>query len=304
MTLLRPDIFGAQCPWYGPLFAEFRCVMNTGMIGFKPGEYELIGYLWQANGTLIAERPIATCHPFRAVDVDVAHVFPESVGIDALLGLLLRNNQDPQIATPVTWISRFYQPDGPLASVVSTSAPTQINFPERTGRKLTYRMISPQLMAEGNWRSVSWHANVSANAHYDKPLRLEASVHNAQGLPLAAPPITVPPFGFCLLDLHAMLGEALDRHLESSGGRGAVTVYSPDGGAVGYHMLLNRAGHDIALDHTRPTLHYLDMGYGNTSYLSGASLRNFLKAAVGALRFRAKIALGLENQTGLKKERL
>jgi hypothetical protein len=165
-------------------------------------------------------------------------------------------------------------------------------------------MISPQLMAEGNWRSVSWHANVSANAHYDKPLRLEASVHNAQGLPLAAPPITVPPFGFCLLDLHAMLGEALDRHLESSGGRGAVTVYSPDGGAVGYHMLLNRAGHDIALDHTRPTLHYLDMGYGNTSYLSGASLRNFLKAAVGALRFRAKIALGLENQTGLKKERL
>jgi hypothetical protein len=206
----------------------------------------------------------------------------------------LRNKQDPQAATPATWVSRFYQQAGALVSIVSTSSPSNINFPERTGRNLVYRMISPQVMAAGNWRSVSWHANVSANAHYTTPLRLEATVFNAQGAPLAAAPIAIPPFGFCALDLHSVLGDALERHLESSGGRGAVTVFSPDGGAVGYHMLLNRVDNDIALDHTRPTLHYLDMGYGNSWYLSGNSKRNFLKASLDAIKFRTKVSLGLE----------
>lgn len=283
---LTNEYFGEQAPWFGPLLKGYRTIVSSATTEVPAGEYDVTAWIWNDGGQLVAEKVLRTCRAGELLTIDVTEEFPELSGQSGVIGILLHSRTGVSPKFTEAWTTRFVPPNGKMTSAVITTNPPNLNFTARTGRPYFYRMCSQELALSDDWKPMSWHANVSADASYAKPISVEIEVYNHDGETLHGPRMTIPPFGALLVDLEEIFGERLREHLGKTGGRGGYMLYSTDGGAVGYHFLQHRTNYGLAIDHTRPILRYLDMGYGASSALTNASPTRFIKESLRYLKFR------------------
>jgi hypothetical protein len=283
---LNNHYFGAEAPWFGPLLKGFRTIVSSPTLEIPSGEYDVTAWVWNNAGQLLYEKVLRTCHARDLITIDVSEHFPGVEEHGGIIGVLLHAKDGISPRLTNDWITRLITPAGRVTAMITTSNPNNINFPERTNRKSFYRMSSQELDITADWKPMSWHANVSANADYRRPIKVELEVHNRKGEKLKGPDFVIPPFGALVVDLEEIFGSALRQHLEKAGGRGGYTVHSTDGGAIGYHFLQRRTALELAMDHTRPTLMYLNNSYGSSSYLTNRAPIAFLLSALRYIKFR------------------
>lgn len=284
---LTNEYFGEEAPWFGPLLKGYRTIVSSATTDVPDGEYDITAWIWDNAGHLLAEKVLYTCRGKELLTIDILDEFPEVEGKDGVIGILLHSKACVSPKFIEAWATRFVPPSGRMTSTVITTNPANLNFPSRTGRTYSYRMCSQELSLSDQWKPMSWHANVSADASYGSSISVGLDVYNENGDKLPGPRMTIPPFGALLVDLEEIFGNQLLQHLAKTQGRGSYMLYSNDGGAIGYHYLQNRFNLELAIDHTRPILRYLDMGYGASSALTDISPTRFVKESLRYVKFRA-----------------
>ena len=169
--------------------------------------------------------------------------------------------------------------------VLGSGNAIMLNDVRRSGRATRYTMISQAASIDGPWRALSCHINGSADPLYDRTIEFSVCAYNAEGQVIGPEKIRVAPFGTAWIDICEIFGAALERHFASSGGKGAYTVYSDEGSAVGYHFLQNRENGTLAADHTRAIRKYMAMGYGGKFLVPPADAFGFARNSARALKF-------------------
>jgi hypothetical protein len=280
------DYLGDRTPWFGPLLADYRPVFSCGMYGLDKGEHDVTAWVWDAQGNLLAEKIVRSCRADDLVTFDAEQTFPGVIGQAGTVGIMCRARDGRPKKGGEAWVVRYVAPNGKLAGVVYSGNPLDLNFSERTGRRHSYRMCSQELLVDADWKTLSWHGNVSANADYAKPIKVRLFVLDQNGNKLDGPDQTIPPFGSVMVDLEAVFGARIRQHLADTGGRGSYMMHSVDGGAVGYHFLQNRRTGELASDHTRPVAFYLNHAYGWTADGEPASPIRYLRSAARYAKFR------------------
>lgn len=283
---LNNHYFGAEAPWFGPLLKGYRTILSSPTLTIPSGEYDVTAWVWSNTGQLLFEKVLRSCHANDLVTIDVNEHFPGVEAHDGVIGVLLHAKVGVSPRLTIDWITRLITPASNVTASITTSNPNNINFPERTNRRSIYRMCSQELDSTADWKPMSWHANVSANADYCTSIRVKLEVYNRGGEKLEGPELVIPPFGALVLDLEEIFGGTLLQHLARTGGRGWYSVFSADGGAIGYHFLQRRDTLELAMDHTRPTLLYLNNSYGASSYLTHRAPTAFLLSALRYMKFR------------------
>ncbi len=285
MNYLDTGYFGEALPWFGPVLKGYRAHYNSSLMGYPQGNYELAGFLWDEQGHLLSQHVLGCFTSGDTAEIISDIAFPESRDVGGMIGLLLRPLQKYDKPREPAWMTRILSSAGCLTTVIGTNSPGRSNHPERSGRKSSYRMISPELVLNDTWQSLSWHGNASANPLYSNPITLYPSVFAPDGRKLEAAPVRVPAFGSILLDLSSSLGPALRDFLGGSE-RGSYMVVSRDGGAVGYHLLRHRETGALAMDHSRPTLRYLDIGYGSSDSFTEINTKNAIISSLRYIKWR------------------
>jgi hypothetical protein len=238
---------------------------------------------------LIAERDHGTRQALEPVTYDLSEVYAGASLTRGLLAILMVPN-DPTIEVPALnqpWTLRLLRADG-LSDLLVSEIVRGINFPEATGRKGWFRLLSPELCSQGDWQSLACILNVSANPGYDRSIRLEVNAFDDRGKTVATQRVEIPPFGTYWLDSATLLDDAMIDRLGANR-RGSYVATSSDGQAVSYHFLYNATTGDIAADHTRPVMRYLRMPYGVTKFSIDQSLRFKARAIASFVKFRATL---------------
>jgi hypothetical protein len=281
------EYLGDQTPWFGPLLADYHCIFSSAMVGLpKNREFDLTAWAWDDAGSLIDEHVVRTCRTGDLVTIDASQVFPAMMGRAGMIGIMCHARQGRTEKATETWAARYITTRDKLGGTVYAGNPLNLNYSERTGRRSFYRMCSQELLISPQWKTLSWHGNVSGNPDYGKPITARLFVFNQKGQRLEGPQQTIAPFGSVLIDLEEEMGDDLRRHLAETSGRGSYMMHSTDGGAVGYHFLQHRSSQELASDHTRPILHYLNRAYGWSPETQARGPVNFLRSAARVVKFR------------------
>lgn len=285
--LFNSDYLGEQTPWFGPLLPGYRSFFSSTTAVLKRGqEQDVTAWVWDQQGHLLGERVICSNRAGDLTTIDAAAVFPEFSGKAGTIGIFCHARNGVTPTAPQTWAGRYVTPGGKLAGAVFSGNPMNLNAPARLGRPSAYRMCSQELLVDATWRTLSWHGNVSGNPNYSSPIKASLFVLNQDGHRLDGPEQEIAPFGSILIDLEKIFGPALNDHLKATGGRGSYMMHSKQGGAVGYHFLQNRVTQELASDHTRPVVYYLNRAYGWSSKAYARSPFDFVRAAAHYLKFR------------------
>ncbi len=283
---IQPHEFGGQTPWVGPCLGDYDCVVSTG--GWLDGlPYRAAGRVWilDAAGDVLERRSLGDLDKGRKVGVEFS-VSGGRPGLRGSIAFLAVPKPDQSYDTPVTMNStiRYFGASG-LEAVIGAANPIMINDFDRTGRRSSYTMVSQAACIDGPWRAISCHTNFSADPRYDRTIRLEVAAYNAEGRALGPETIAVPPFGSGWVDIVEIFGSRLRRHFAPTHGRGAYTVFSRDGAAVGYHFLRNEETGALAADHTRAIRKYIAMGYGGSDAAGATDWRGYLRNCLRVGRF-------------------
>ena len=282
------DYFSGQPLWYGPYLDDGpnHLMASSETVGLpRDQDYVMAGWVFDGAGMLAAEVELVARWPGdRPFAFNLREAFADC-GVRRGTLALLRRPADRNATVrhaPQTWTMRILNGTA-VTEVMATGSVPGLNFPESTGRRPTFHLCSSALTVGGNWRSIATIHNASANPAYDTTVRLKVSAFNEKGDRLTVEGLSVPPFGSLWLDVPEVFGTDLEQLLAASGGRGAYTVESQEGGCIAYHFMHDPQTGRWAGDHTRPTAYYLDRGYGaREATLNRPTLRTYLSQ----LKFR------------------
>lgn len=282
------EYLGEQTPWFGPVIEGYRSIVSSATMDLKKEfTYDLTAWVWDNAGNLLDERVLGSCKARDLLTIDVQAEFPVIAGRSGVVGVLCHAIGAVTPRVHENWVTRFISASGKVTTSITSGNPGNLNFPARSGRPYAYRMCSQELVSDADWKTLSWHANVSADPGYDKTIHPILVAINEQGERLESAPIAIPAFGAVLVDIEEIFGDRLRPHLKNNRGRGSYMMHAADGGAMGYHFLQRRTTGELAGDHTRPILMYLNAGYGSAKDSTPATALNFLKSSVRYFRFRA-----------------
>jgi hypothetical protein len=259
-------------PWFGPYFGVdgFRVVISSGCLQLLPGvTYALTLSIFDEEGRLRAQKEVGRCVRHRPVTVDVGWQLPDLPPLRGMVALLLRPDSVMNVATPAeAWTVRFVGSQGFEETVVS-ELPPSINA---AGKRSSFRLVSSQVLLEGDWRPLIAVSNASCDPSYDRFTTVLIEVRNADGEVIQSVTRRIAPFGTAWFDLLEVFGDGLRGLLAATGGRGSCVMYSQDTAAVGYHFLYSPEAGRLAGDHTRPMLRYITTGYGTSRFSTDDSL--------------------------------
>jgi len=279
--------FAGQTPWFGPYFGDRRTIISSPGDGLPEGiTYRVISWVFDDDGRLVAECDHGTRQAFEPVTYDLSEVYAEVALTRGMLAILIVPD-NPAVEVPAlnqAWTLRLLDADG-LSDLLVSEIVRGINFPEATGRKGWFRLLSPELCIQEDWQSLACILNVSANPDYDRAIRLEVFVFNDRGETVETQRVDIPPFGAYWLDSAYLLDDTMTDRLGEHC-RGSYVATSTDGQAISYHFLYNATTGDIAADHTRPVMRYLRMPYGVTKFGIDQSRRFKVRALASFLKFR------------------
>lgn len=282
------EYLGDQTPWFGPLLKGYRTIVSSATMALTKGySYDVTVWIRDDVGNLLDERVLRTCKAGDMVTIDVQAEFPAAKNLSGIISVLCHAQGMRTPKAIENWVTRVISPSGKLTTAITSGNPGNLNFTARSGRPYAYRMCSQELLVDPHWKTLSWHANVSGDPTYNKTIHPSLIAINEQGEQLHSDPLAIPPFGAALIDIEAVFGERLKRHLGGNKGRGSYMMQASDGGAMGYHFLQNRKTGELAGDHTRPVLLHISAGYGATKDSGGRSIGAFLRSSAQYMRFRA-----------------
>jgi hypothetical protein len=283
----NPAHLGNLSPWFGPLLPGYAPVLSSGMPLVAPGiDHEVTAWVWDSEGCPVAEAIVGKAVRDQLFTFELEKFVSEVRSLSGTLGIATRPLSPTSKASAETWVLRYIDHSGKMAGIVFSGAPKNMNFESRSGRSNSYRMCSQELLINRDWKTLSWHGNVSSDPNYDKQIHARLFILDENGNQLEGPEQVINPFGSVLVDIEEVFGDRAKEHLASNGGRGNYMMHAKDGGAVGYHFLQNRRTGEIASDHTRPVPFYLSSSYGWTAEGEPASAMRLIKSAARVAKFR------------------
>ena len=160
---------------------------------------------------------------------------------------------------PDTWMMILKQDNELIGLINSATAP---NLNQINNKQKRYRMLSGAINLSQDVISESYHINRSINKKYDKIAEFEISVYDTSGEIISKYFEYVKPNGTGIVNINELLIK--DKNFNKN--IGFYTVISHNVSAIGYHMILNKNNNQMACDHTRPLVTYLNMSYGQENF--------------------------------------